>query len=428
MTYKGAIFEEDGDLQPDPQAQQTLADYAATTTPRAYAHALFPELTDYFDPPPLSHYQATTPIEQQGAGGKIPPNQPSRMGAFLDVATNIGGPEIKGAGMLAKPLLGIFAGVGAKTVDRSALDLAKQMFARGIPREQIWDATGWFQGKDGKWKFEISDRAAFTVSGQPRTVGGKLVHPELFAAYPDLADIKMTYGEPPEHAAHYPADEKRPEAIGVSGLVDPRKEILLHELMHAIQQREGFARGGNVEAIKPVARMVLGNQASEAKINDFSREAYRRLAGEVEARNVETRANLAPEQIKTRYPWTTEDRPSEKQTVIGVRLTPVNHDPFAGQPSESRGGNRRTWNLYGDIRRDPKKLDTLRRLIGEGKSNAEVAKILEVTRNTIAGLRDRLKLSREAAGKTPGLPKLNLPPMPSEEDIKAGMRPRGLLE
>lgn len=114
------ILEDDGHLSPDPQAQKVLSDYSASTTPRAYAHALLPYLSDYLDPQ-LTQYQKTTPIEQQGE--KIPTIGPigGPTGAILDLASNFAGPEIKGAGLATKPLLSMFAGVGAKgTFSRAA--------------------------------------------------------------------------------------------------------------------------------------------------------------------------------------------------------------------------------------------------------------------------------------------------------------------
>lgn len=50
------------------------------------------------------------------------------------------------AGAKLAPLLGMFAGPMAETADRAALRLAQQMAEKGMARQQIWDATGWFTG------------------------------------------------------------------------------------------------------------------------------------------------------------------------------------------------------------------------------------------------------------------------------------------
>jgi len=61
------------------------------------------------------------------------------------------------AGMAPKNAVGIFGGRLAKTADQAALARAEEMAAKGADRRAIWDETGWFQGKDGKWRFEIDD-------------------------------------------------------------------------------------------------------------------------------------------------------------------------------------------------------------------------------------------------------------------------------
>ena len=42
---------------------------------------------------------------------------------------------------------------------------------------------------------------------------------------------------------------------------------------------------------------------------------YQRTAGEVEARNVQSRMNMSPEERKAKPPWTTEDVPREQQII-----------------------------------------------------------------------------------------------------------------
>lgn len=52
------------------------------------------------------------------------------------------------------------AGRGARTADKYNLDMAEQMLANGNDPELVRQQTGWFKGKDGKWRFEISDANA----------------------------------------------------------------------------------------------------------------------------------------------------------------------------------------------------------------------------------------------------------------------------
>jgi len=51
----------------------------------------------------------------------------------------------------------IFAGAKAQNADLGALERAQKMAADGADRGAIWDNTGWFQGVDGKWRFEVDD-------------------------------------------------------------------------------------------------------------------------------------------------------------------------------------------------------------------------------------------------------------------------------
>ncbi len=64
------------------------------------------------------------------------------------------------AGMNALPLGAMFIGPGAKTANKTNMLRAQEMHAKGLPREAIWKDTGWFQGADGKWRYEIDDSKA----------------------------------------------------------------------------------------------------------------------------------------------------------------------------------------------------------------------------------------------------------------------------
>lgn len=201
-------------------------------------------------------------------------------------------------------MAGIFAGPGAKTADLVALKKAEELAAKGVDNEAVRQATGWFKGMDGKWRFEISDDAAefktkiskskgFNVplddwrgpSGTRGELGQALSHAELFAAYPDLANV---YIDAPFGAAaqkspsgqYYQKQPFFPEKVEVNSKImsDKQKsmEALLHEVEHAVQAREGFAPGGNIRGM--------------------SMKDYQRLAGEIEARDVSARMSLTPEQ------------------------------------------------------------------------------------------------------------------------------------
>ena len=83
------------------------------------------------------------------------------------------------------------------------------------------------------------------------------------------------------------------------------QSTILHELQHAIQTKEGFARGGSAgEFTVPGA-----NNRAEAF------DQYERLAGEVEARNAQFRRDMTPEQRRQSFPPETEDIARDKQIL-----------------------------------------------------------------------------------------------------------------
>jgi hypothetical protein len=109
-------------------------------------------------------------------------------------------------------------------------------------------------------------------------------------------------------------------------------EGALHELQHAVQAKEGFAAGTNPQAaIEPglpgfdiyqAAKQNLRDQRvrlTKGRLEDLQdktgREAYRRSAGETEARNVTERRDFSPEERNARAPWNTQDVPNDEQLV-----------------------------------------------------------------------------------------------------------------
>lgn len=245
-------------------------------------------------------------------------------------------------------LKAIFAGVAAKTADKTALDTAKKLADSGADARQIWDQTGWFQGADGKWRFEISDKiAGYADPAADTRVASAMKHNDLYAAYPDVADIRHQSLDTQQLGAsrgQYTADT---DAISLNRSmgVGEKKSTLLHELQHAVQGREGFASGGStanapltsnaiIQARIDEIDALLGrggtigfeeydrllkekrallNKAFEEQLSPY--EAYRRLAGEVEARNVQTRMDMTSEQRRAAPPWETEDVPRAQQIV-----------------------------------------------------------------------------------------------------------------
>lgn len=231
---------------------------------------------------------------------------------MIDEGVNFAGNVALGGYMMPKPsnALGIFAGRTAKTADQTALAKAEQMAASGAPREQIWGETGWFTGPDGKWRFEIDDYNADMLprgDGGYATVGKTLDHKDLYAAYPDLQQTEM-FVVPGSGGNYKPplyekfASRMQPENItlGLDQETHQPFSVMLHEAQHAIQNREGFAPGGD-------------------PYGAGSMDAYKRLAGEVEARAVQNRMDMTAQQRKARPPWLDYDVPEANQILRKAR-------------------------------------------------------------------------------------------------------------
>jgi hypothetical protein len=158
--------------------------------------------------------------------------------------------------------VGVFGGRLAATADRGALAKAEEMHAAGAGRKAIWDQTGWFKGGDDKWRFEIPDyhsqmNQSWHDNGLPNgdmsPIAGQLWHKPLYQAYPDLRRItgmtEKTAGEGGSYQPRAHGDARtfgRDEQINIQAPNAPAaRSVALHEVQHAIQEREGFASGGS---------------------------------------------------------------------------------------------------------------------------------------------------------------------------------------
>lgn len=150
----------------------------------------------------------------------------------------------------------MYLGGGAKTMNLQRYRQAQVLKAAGSTDEEIRQQTGWFQGVDGQWRFEIDDSqmkflAPFegwdmlSAPGEYYTwaLGDVLHHPELFAAYPELEDIvvsRMQAGGPRGRR------NRRTNEIQLAEDQTAHQALrtLVHELQHVVQGVEGFAAGG----------------------------------------------------------------------------------------------------------------------------------------------------------------------------------------
>lgn len=304
-----------------------------------------------------------------------------------------------------------FAGERARTADRSSLERAQQMESMGrdaVPDrngnqpgspEDTHMATGWHRGVDGKWRFEIDDSQAKVntrrlIAGRTAPLGDVLDHPQLMDAYPELANVpvrvdptmtgygayspadnSITIRAPDRYEAEHDAAKSWTEASTGTG-DRTLKSVLLHEIQHAIQNHEGFARGGSAkEFMQPrlaerdqinarVDRVnvqmskasregdtaqyeqLMGERrdlvrqlhekglADDSRIQDSAHRDYRRLAGETEARNTQARMGMSADDRRATPPTETADVSRSEQIVRlnsepGERRSGAHHDAAA---------------------------------------------------------------------------------------------------
>lgn len=197
------------------------------------------------------------------------------------------------------------------------LSAAREMERRGeYDAGYIKFVTGWERGKDGKWRTENSDDWRFRPEVLNRefdeilTVGDAIDAPELFSYYPELRDHSLAFLPAREMKGATGYFDRAGEEIAVSEDLPPDeiRSTLIHEIQHWIQEKEGFARGGNL------SDAADRSGAEQGDAERFS--VYRRFAGEVEARNAERRAELPLEQRLVRLLKETEDVAEEDKIYL----------------------------------------------------------------------------------------------------------------
>lgn len=172
-----------------------------------------------------------------------------------------------------------FAFAGQKATQAAAkisdLVTARLMESQGLSENEIWKTTGWSKGADGKWRFEINDenaklRGLHGESGTALesikpdssydwTLSDVLDFPELFAAYPELADVKITRknGFMDFFGSQQGWFNELTNVINITQNAKDPLSTLLHEVQHWIQSKEGFAPGGNEESTRPDNKEAL---------------------------------------------------------------------------------------------------------------------------------------------------------------------------
>lgn len=191
------------------------------------------------------HTEAVRAID--GGSGATPAQEAQRTSSAIQKETSAASDRKTGP-----PARFSYAGKNANGANLDSLREAQEMQAAGADMESIRKATGWHEGMDGKWRFEINDsrmqlRTDAADIPTYTTLGELVDAPELFEAYPDMADLSVTFHtlEDGQNGGY----SRKFDSIELSRDLKNRPEALLnsliHEAQHAIQNREGFASGAN---------------------------------------------------------------------------------------------------------------------------------------------------------------------------------------
>lgn len=247
-----------------------------------------------------------------------------------------------------------------RTARMDNLSVARKMEEEKKDAKAIKMATGWERGADGKWRYEMPDakiKDTMDVGGGHIVKryeddmlwnGGKLSKaidaPELFKAYPQLKDVRIDtdaiMNDMPSNGEY----NSKTNTITIhADELKYMNGILNHEIQHAIQDIEGFAKGGSPrlvrgevkkklnEVTKQIRQLRAEGKEDEAKAlieknrglyNAYQKNddynSYKSLAGEVEARNVSARMNMTPEERRKTLAESTEDVARKDQIFLGV--------------------------------------------------------------------------------------------------------------
>ena len=246
------------------------------------------------------------------------------------------GPNAPGRDVVRK----LFVGPSAQEIQ-----LAEQLEQQGKTREEIWKELGMFRGEEGLWRKEISDQDAeinYSRIGDGKTLQDILEHQKLYRRYPELANLPVTHeniGNAQGMAGYSPSRDTvifntNTNVAMLDDMGWTPLEALIHETQHAIQAREGFAKGGSPRSVAKYKREQLRHraeqiseyqqlptqQAKDAFVEEMflnttpehtmksaSEKAYSELVGEQEAFEVMERMELNNEERRQQMPKRAEN-------------------------------------------------------------------------------------------------------------------------
>ena len=352
----------------------------------------------YVDKEKVSDWLMSSPYKEAGT-----PNH-QKLLSVAKIVNDFENPVIKGENLSPSTdfRYHFIGSEGARAADLSEertarmdnLRIAREMEEAKKDPLSIKLATGWERGADGKWRYEIGDgkmKSGWEDKAREGSVALSDVidNKELFSAYPQMRNVRVALRAMSEDdgtlGRYHPVFDRIELKDNPS--VD-RREVLLHEIQHAIQHAEGFEPGTSVEETSDVVKKMkddywkavdnIKKSLEEVKLKNgidvdpeewwnrnakFSNpdvqrlhdeylfltdiyfkmasaeEMYHRNAGEVESRNVTARRGMSASDRRKSLAWETEDVAREDQLLMdgnGISFSRVDPEEAAaldGQPT-----------------------------------------------------------------------------------------------
>ena len=190
-----------------------------------------------------------------------------------------------------------------QTIRMDNLDVAKQMEEAKKDAKAIKMATGWEKGVDGKWRYEMPDAK---IKDMKDIGGGNIVKrfdddmlwndgkladvidaPGLFEAYPQLKDVRIDtdaiMNDMPSNGVY----NAKTNTITIhADELKYMNSILNHEIQHAIQYIEGFAKGGSPEQMEKEFKAAQDEWKARAYAHELEEKA-KEMGGEYNQSEVE---------------------------------------------------------------------------------------------------------------------------------------------
>lgn len=190
-----------------------------------------------------------------------------------------------------------------KTYRMDNLKVAEKMERGKKDAKAIKLATGWERGADGKWRYEMPDAK---IKDMKDIGGGNIVKrfdddmlwndgkladvidaPGLFEAYPQLKDVRIDTDEIMNDMPSNGVYNAKTNTITIhADELKYMNSILNHEIQHAIQYIEGFAKGGSPEQMEKEFKAAQDEWKARAYAHELEEKA-KEMGGEYNQSEVE---------------------------------------------------------------------------------------------------------------------------------------------